>query len=126
MFHLGLDNQYFGGTRLPFDLSVIGMTGCKLLLEPILATTVAANAAGQASLSIRLPSPLPSSAVMAFVQASHPEPSKNPANYVTTNMASAIIGTAGLSNHVYNWTSFGPTAQYGPYPIHCGQVMILG
>ncbi len=41
-------------------------------------------------------------------------------------MASSILGTNGLGDYVYNWTTFGPTAQYGPYyPTMYGQILLL-
>lgn len=122
-FHFGLDNGRFSGTPLPLDLGLLGMTNCKLMLDPVLTTTKTTDATGRAILTA--PLTLPSSALMVFVQASHPEANANPANYVATNMASTILGRIGLGNYVYSWTSFGPTAQHGPYNSMYGQIMLF-
>lgn len=122
-FHVGLDNQRSRGANLPVDLGVIGMTNCELYLDPFIAVTVMADAAGRATLSARVPSPAPS--IPVFTQAAHPQPSANPANYVSTNLVSAMFGTFGVANWLYNWTSFGPTAQYGPYSSSRGPIVLL-
>ncbi len=123
-FYVGLENQRpSGGGALPIDLTAAGMTKCLVQLEPLAAITVAANSSGNATLGASLP--LPASAFAAFIQAAHPEQGANPANYVVTNMESALFGSAGTSNYVYNWTTFTGSAQYGPYTTSRGQIMLL-
>jgi hypothetical protein len=123
-FYVGLDNQRrLGGGPLPVDLGVIGMTNCLLELEPLAAIPVTSNASGSATLSATLNPP--TSSFFAFIQAAHAEQSANPANYVATNMESTLFGAAGISTYVYNWTTFGPTAQFGPYNTNRGQVMLI-
>ncbi len=124
VFHVGIDNRSFGGAPLPLDLGALGMTNCSLMLNPLVTAILTADSSGRASLTGTLTPPSP--AVMVFVQASHPEAAANPANYVATNMASSILGTNGLGDYVYNWTTFGTTAQYGPYyPTMYGQILLL-
>lgn len=99
------------------------MTKCFLELEPLAALTVQANASSQATLSAPLNPP--ANSFFAFIQAAHPEQAANLANYVSTNMESTLFGAAGISTYVYNWTTFTPTAEYGPYNTNRGQVMLI-
>lgn len=124
VLHVGFDNRTFGGAQLPLDLGAFGMTNCSLMLNPLTTATLTADANGRAALTGTVPPP--PTAVMLFVQASHPEPAANPANHVATNLVSSILGRNGIGDYVYNWTTFGPIAQYGPYyPTMYGQVLLL-
>jgi hypothetical protein len=49
----------------------------------------------------------------------------NPVGLATTNLANSILGGAGLSNYLYNWTVDGPIAQYGPYTTNRGPVLLF-
>ena len=99
------------------------MTNCTLDLRPSITATQISDSSGRTTLTGTV---VPSVALMVYAQAAHPEPTTNPANFVSTNMMSSIVGTSGLGDYVYNWTAFGPTAQYGPYyPTSYGQVLLL-
>jgi hypothetical protein len=123
-FYIGVDNQRLaGGSRLPFDLSGTGMRNCLLQLDPLAAVTVTADASGKATMGATVHAP--ASAFYAFIQAAHPEQGTNPANYVATGMEAVMAGGAGVSTYVYNYTTFGTQAQYGPYPTNRGQIMLF-
>ena len=48
-----------------------------------------------------------------------------PAGLVSSNVAGAEVGHLGLTNYLYNWDTFTPTAQYGPYTTNRGAVILL-
>jgi hypothetical protein len=124
MFYVGLDNQRIrGGGRLPFDLAGAGMTNCLFQLDPLLTIPVMADASGAATLSASVA--VPASSFFAFIQAGHPEQGTNPANYVATGMESVLLGGAGISTYVYNWTTFTGRAEYGPYATNRGQTLLF-
>lgn len=52
---LGVSNQFWGSTPLPFDLSPIGLPGCNLLVSPDLFEYVYADALGAGGYSYSLP-----------------------------------------------------------------------
>lgn len=121
LFHVGLNNQTSNGARLPVDLSIIGMKNCNLYLHPLLTVGALTNGSG----SVTLNAPRTVGAFTGFVQASHPETGANTANYVATNMVGRMFSGTGISTYLYNWSSFGPTAQYGPYSSNRGAVLLF-
>lgn len=118
LFHVGIDNYHN-----PVDLALLGMNGCELYVKPLVVASLNANGSGVATLVAPLTQP--TTAFFGFVQASHPQAGANPANYVSTNMRSAMFGNAGISTYAYNWTTFTATAQYGPYSTTRGQIMLF-
>lgn len=123
VFMLGADNQALTSANiLPIGLGFLGMTGCTLGINPLVYVTVPTDATGRASLQGSLPN-LPHIAQSLFAQCVHS--GNTPFGLVTTNVAGAEVGVAGLSNYVYNWTIFSPTSEFGPYPTNCGAVISM-
>ncbi len=52
---IGISRTVWSGGALPFDLSVIGMTGCSLYTEPVLSFGALTDAAGAASVPVPVP-----------------------------------------------------------------------
>ncbi len=123
VFLLGADNQAFAGANiLPLDLGFMGMTGCRLGVNPLATFSLPTDGTGSASLQGPV-AVIPGVAQQLFAQCAHA--GNTPIGLVTTNLAGSEVGIDGLSNYVYNWTIFGPTAQYGPYPSNRGAVILL-
>nr|HMQ23050.1 hypothetical protein [Planctomycetota bacterium] len=104
----------------PFDFGAIFGPTCTAVVLPDITIGVAANAAGQHSFSFPLTTPVTETLVVHF-QAIHLFNNQ----LVTTNATHMSIGNAGLCNYLYNWTTFGPTAQYGPYTTNRGPVHLI-
>jgi len=123
LFLLSTRNQTIGGMiPLPLDLSPLGMKGCVLGVDPILALAGTTDSAGSALFSGNL-DPAGDTA-MLFAQAVHASPA-NPAGLATTNVVNALLGTAGLSTYLYCWTTVGPTATSGPYTTNRSPVLMV-
>lgn len=123
VFLLAADNQTLGGVNvLPLDLGFMGMIGCRLGVDPLASFSLPTNGAGSASLMGSLPV-IAGYAQQVFAQCVHA--GNTPIGLVSTNVAGAEVGAEGLSNYVYNWDQFNPTAQYGPYPTNRGAVILL-
>jgi hypothetical protein len=79
---------------------------------------------GQGQARVSMPFAIPTDNIVVHTQFAHTSTTV-PAGLATTAVAHSILGGAGLSNYVYNWTTFGLTAQYGPYPTNRGAVMLF-
>ena len=109
------------GDQLPLDLGSIGMPGCRLGVDPDLFLPAMADAGGS------LVAPLVTgwtSSMMLFAQVAHPT-TGNPMGLATTNVATSVLGYQGLNTYLYNWTSFGPTAEFGPFDSNRGPVLLI-
>ena len=121
-FLLGTDRQRLGGVPLPLDLTPFGLTGCVLAVAPQATVTVTADTIGSASLTVPWIAGPP--ALQLFAQAVH-FTSRTTVGLGTTNLTGSLLGGAGTTNYLYNWTTFTPTSQYGPYPTNRGAVILL-
>jgi hypothetical protein len=123
IFLLGADNQAFGGVNvLPLDLTFLGMTNCRLSVDPVASLALPTDGSGNATLMGSLANIIGATQTL-FAQCLHV--GATPAGLVTSNVAGTAIGSAGLTNYVYNWDSFTPTAQFGPYTTSRGAVILL-
>ncbi len=122
-FLLGADHTRFAGVvPLPYRLDALGMTGCLLGVDPLVSLTVIADGGGAARLTF--PYAIAGPSEIAYFQGVHAS-AATPAGLATTNVLHAILGGSDLIGYVYNWTVFGPTAQYGPYASNRGSVMLI-
>ena len=120
---IAADNQAFGGSNvLPLDLGFIGMTGCKLGVDPITTLAVPTDGSGFAQLPAALPNIVGLTQAL-FVQGVHI--GATPLGLVTTNTVAASVGHQGLMNYAYSWTNFGLTAEFGPYTTSRGAVILM-
>jgi len=123
LFMLGRENTLLAGSvPLPLDLGSLGMNGCVLGVDPLLIVPLAADPSGKATLSI--PFVLGLESAVIHVQAVTGTTS-NLVGFGTTNAAHSILGKDGLSAYVFNWTTFTPTAEYGPFMRNTGEVLLL-
>ena len=76
---------------LPIDLTPLGMTGCKLYGDQILAIPVATDAAGSIKLQVGVPSGSGWGGVHFVGQAIIADPGANPANLVASDAVEGII-----------------------------------
>ena len=88
---LGFSNTASGPLRLPFDLTVIGMTGCNLLADPVVLE-VAAGVAPNAAWSFAIPNIPSALGVVLFGQGFSLDPSANPFGFTASNAARIKIG----------------------------------
>ncbi|HZN39677.1 MAG TPA: hypothetical protein VFD82_12785 [Planctomycetota bacterium] len=88
---LGFSNTQSGALPLPFDLTVIGMTGCSLLADP-LVLDVAAGVAPNAAWSFAIPNSAAVLGIVLFGQGFSVDPSANPFGITASNGARIKIG----------------------------------
>lgn len=88
----GFSNTLWGATPLPWDASVIGMTGCMLRADLVVTSLLPATA-GTAVWSLTLPANAALLGLNFFQQAIVPAPGANPAGLVLSNSHRAVIGT---------------------------------
>ena len=88
---IGASKTTWGGRLLPFDLGVVGMTGCELFCNVIVAETVG-NVAGQANWTATVPGCPCLLGATFYNQALVEDPGFNPFGAVMTNAAEACIG----------------------------------
>jgi hypothetical protein len=119
-FLIGRENVVLGNTRLPIDLSPIGMTGCELGLAPELYVPVTANAFGTATLTLK--APIPEESAVVHAQALHPT-TTNASGLALTNTTASVLGNSGLCNFVFSID--GVTAISGPLPFNNGSTLLL-
>ncbi len=119
-FLLGQENLALGNTRLPLDLSRLGMTGCELGLAPQLVLFATANAFGAATLTF--PAAIPDESVAIHAQAFH-RTNINPAGFALTNVATSVLGNKGMCNFVFSID--GVNAVSGPSPFNNSAVLIF-
>jgi hypothetical protein len=112
-----------GGVGLPYDLTLFGMPGCRLGVDPFASIAAATNASGFARLRTQLP-PLASQYFVLHTQALHGG-ATNAAGYATTNVLHSVLGYGELSTYLYNWDQFGPVAQYGPAVWNQGAMVLI-
>lgn len=113
---------YLMGLNLfsPADLGSIIGTGCSIVVNPLVVVDARADASGAHSFSFPLATPTNSSLAVHF-QAIHLKNS----SLASTDATHLWLGRNGALNYVYNWTTFTPTAQYGPYTTNRGPVHLL-
>lgn len=88
---LGLSNSVSGGTPLPFDLAVLGMPGCELLVDPVVLDTLV-GAGHAATWTWQVPS-APSLAGLAFFnQAFAFDPPANAFGFTASNGGAGVLG----------------------------------
>ena len=88
---LGLSNTTSGALTLPFDLSILGMTGCSLLADP-LVTAVASGAGTTVPWSFGVP---PNPALLGsvlFAQGFVLDPAANAFGFTATNGGRIKVG----------------------------------
>ena len=117
---LGTENRRLGTARLPLDLSAFGAPGCWLGLAPIISIPLKTDASGRLLLTAK--ARLRNSTL--YSQAAT-RTNSNVLGYATSNVAHSILGNQGLSTYLYNWSRFGPQAQYGPFLTNRGVVTLL-
>jgi hypothetical protein len=88
---IGVSRQMWLSVPLPIDLTPLGMTGCKLYGDQILAIPVATDAAGSIKLQVGVPSGPGWSGVHIVGQAIIADPGANPANLVASDAVEGII-----------------------------------
>lgn len=106
----------------PIDFGSIFGPNCTAVVLPDITIGTAADASGSHSFSFPLAAPTTDTLVVHF-QAIHFHPTGN--NIVTTNATHLSLGSAGMCNYLYNWTTFTTTAQYGPYTTNRGPVHLF-
>jgi hypothetical protein len=88
---LGFSKTASGALPLPFDLSIIGMTGCNLLADPVV-TEVVAGAGPTVPWSFAIP-PIPSLlGFVLFAQGFVFDPAANAFGFTATNGARIKLG----------------------------------
>jgi hypothetical protein len=124
LFLIGRENTTAAGgaVSLPLDLSPLGMTGCILGVDPIILVPLAAGPTGRASLSI--PVVAGPETIIVHAQALI-STNLTPVGFGTTDVAHSLLGGIGLSNYVFNFSRFTPTAEYGPFPYNLGEIILL-
>lgn len=115
--------RFAGAVPLPLDLSGLGMPGCTVDIDPLLFFPFSTNASGQASVS--LPYTTTTGVKLVPMAQCIVADSSKPVGFATTNAATSILNGTGLSTYLYNWTAFGPTAQYGPYTTNRGACLLF-
>ena len=124
LFLIGLENhELANGARFPLDLSPLGMTGCTLNVDPLVILHAQSDARGRAILSLPFKPPQ-NAPIVLHAQGIHLDPSK-PSGIATTNAVHSVLSDLWLSNHCYNWSRDGKSAQFGPYLSNRGVVMLL-
>ena len=120
---LSANNRRFAGVvPLPLMLDSLGLTGCYLGLDPLIYVASVASASGTDVQSIPFPVPTTDTTVL-YAQSLHA--AGNALGLATSNLANGILGGAGLSTYLYNFTADGPTAQFGPYTTNRGPVLLF-
>jgi hypothetical protein len=88
---IGSNRQAWGALKLPFPLDPLGMTGCTLYGDPLLAFPIATDGLGTAKVTFAVPSD-PIWRNLHFVaQALVSDPGANPAQVVASDAAEGII-----------------------------------
>ena len=88
---IGFQNTTWGGLPLPFDLGVIGMTGCMLWTD-LAITSVLAQTAVAATMPVVLPNDPASIGTPLYMQAFPLVTGANPAGILATNAIEVIVG----------------------------------
>lgn len=88
---IGFDDQDWDGRMLPFDLTIIGMTGCSIFIEPEFDQTLP-RAGGTAEWSVYVPADNNLIGINVFFQGLVLEPGTNAFGAVLSNAGRATIG----------------------------------
>jgi hypothetical protein len=88
---LGFSNTTSGALPLPLDLSIIGMTGCNLLADPLI-TEVAAGAGSSATWSFVVPNVPAFIGIVLFGQAFSLDIAANPFGFTASNGGRIKVG----------------------------------
>ena len=88
---VGFSNTFWSGIPLPYDLSSLGMTGCFLLAEPLVAPQLP-NSGGSAQLSLAVPSGPALAGLDVYFQAITADPRANPFGAAVSNGGAAHLG----------------------------------
>ncbi len=118
----GVDNHRFAGAGLPFDLSGLGLAGCRLELAPLVVLNTVADASGNVALRFNYAHSGDSRIV--FSQGVHFD-AANPGRLVTTRAAASHFGQTGYAARLFNLSVFGPTAEFGPDTTDRAAVLLL-
>jgi hypothetical protein len=120
----GVENVRLGGAPvLPLRLDVLGMPGCHLGLDPVLAVGFTTDGSGGRTWSFPINYVAANDSDVVHTQVLHVR--TNPGGWATTNATHSVLGSAGLGNYAYNYTRDGPTAEFGPYPTHRGAILLF-
>jgi hypothetical protein len=91
VFKLGVSDQWWGGLPLPFDLSIIGMTGCTEYVSNDVLVGVSTGA-GSAGFTFPLPDNPSLRGARLFTQVFTVDPTANVFGATTTNAIEARLG----------------------------------
>lgn len=90
---LGFSNTMTsGGVGLPFDLGLIGATGCSLGIDPLATLGAVATSTGTGTLGLAVPATSALIGVVVFTQAIVADPGVNPLGITTSNVAAIAVG----------------------------------
>jgi hypothetical protein len=89
---LGVSNTASGALTLPFDLTVIGMTGCTLLADPLVSQVVSGSPP-TVTWSLAVPNDPALIGFVLFGQAFPLDPAANPFGFTASNAARIKVGT---------------------------------
>lgn len=89
---IGRSRTSFLGQPLPFDLGIIGMPGCQLLMSGDELTASLSNVSGRAPWTVRFPLDLRLIGTHYYLQAAVLDPTVNPLGVIVSNGGQAFIG----------------------------------
>jgi hypothetical protein len=88
----GFSNTSWAGGALPFDLGVLGMPGCPLLVSPDAATLAIATAAGDVRIGLPIPGIASLIGLALHGQMAAQDPGRNAAGLAVTAGVRVVIG----------------------------------
>jgi len=116
-------NHLAGSVPLPVDLGIIGLTGCRLDVGPLINLTGMTDANGIATLRFLYTHVNPEPIVL-MAQALHLDVA-NPGLPAISNVTSTVFGLTGYCNEITSLNSFGPVAEFGPATANTATIVLL-